>query len=354
MGGDLAPAAAVAGTIEAARSLGVRVALVGQADRIRAELARDPAAASLPVTIVDAPDVVAMDEAPLAALRRKPGASVKVAAELVARGEAQAFFSAGHTGAAFLAAHAAFGVLPGVDRPALAVTFPTLQGAAVLVDAGANLDCRPGHLAQFGIMGAAFSEVMRLSERPRVGLLSIGEEASKGTDLIRDAHALLVEAPVLFIGNLEARELFTGRADVIVCDGFTGNIALKVGEGLVEAIEQMLREEFDAAPLTQLGALLTRDAFKRFKQRVDYAEYGAAPLLGLGGLALVGHGRSSPRAVKSGIAMAARLAEGGLVPRLEEALHGKGRAEEGQRKGRGQRAKGKGRLELGGQRAREG
>lgn len=329
MGGDLAPAAAVAGAIEAARSSGILVTLVGPADLVRRELSRDPSAASLPISIVNAPDVIAMDEAPLAALRRKPGASVKVAAELVARDEAQAFFSAGHTGAAFLAAHAAFGVLAGVERPALAVTFPTPYGPAVLVDAGANLDCRPEHLAQFGVMGSAFAEVVLQSERPRVGLLSIGEEASKGNDLIREAHVLLTGAPVHFIGNLEARELFAGRADVIVCDGFTGNIALKVGEGLVEAIEKMLRQELDGALVTQIGALLTRDAFKRFKQRVDYAEYGGAPLLGVGGLALVGHGRSSPRAVRSGIMMAARLAEGKLVERLRGALQGKGQKAEG-------------------------
>jgi phosphate acyltransferase len=320
MGGDLAPAATIGGAVQAARRLGVRIILTGPVDPVRAELARHAHLGSLAITTVDAPDVVAMDESPLAALRRKPHASVKIAAELVARGEAQAFFSAGHTGATFLAAHAAFGMLPGVDRPALAVTIPTHTGAAVLLDAGANLECRPEHLVQFGVMGSAYARVALDVDRPRVGLLSVGEEAGKGNDLIREAHVRLARAPVEFIGNLEARDLFSGRADVIVCDGFTGNVALKVGEGLVETIEHMLREELGAALVTRLGALLTRHAYRRFRQRVDYAEYGGAPLLGVAGLAVVGHGRSSARAVANGIGYASRLAGGHVVDRLRAAL----------------------------------
>ena len=261
-----------------------------------------------------------MDESPLQAHRRKPGSSVRVAAAAVARGEAGALFSAGHTGATFLAARAAFGILPGVDRPALAVTVPTRAGAALLLDAGANIDCLPEHLCQFGVMGAAYAHVALHIDRPRVGLLSIGEEAGKGNDLIREAHALLSRAPIEFLGNLEAREFFSGRADVIVCDGFTGNIALKVGEGLAELAQEMVREELGAELVSQIGGLLTRRAFARFRQRVDYAERGGAPLLGLAGLAVVGHGRSSPQAVESGIAMAARLAEQQVVSRLAEAM----------------------------------
>jgi glycerol-3-phosphate acyltransferase PlsX len=261
-----------------------------------------------------------MDESPLAALRRKPRASVRVAADLVKRGAAGAFFSAGHSGAAFMAAHGAFGLLPAVDRPALAVTVPTQTGVAVLLDAGANLECRPEHLVQFAYLGVAYAQVAIDVERPRVGLLSIGEEAGKGTELIRDVHQRLARSPLNFIGNVEARDLFSGRADVIVCDGFTGNIALKVGEGLVEALEEMLREELGSALVSQIGALLTRRAFARFRQRIDSAEYGAAPLLGVNGLALIGHGRSSSRAVASGVSMAARLAEANLVARLGAAL----------------------------------
>jgi glycerol-3-phosphate acyltransferase PlsX len=209
-------------------------------------------------------------------------------------------------------------MIAGVDRPALAVTFPTLTGAAVLLDAGASLDCRPDHLVHFARMGAAYVRLATGLDSPRVGLLSIGEEAGKGNGLIRDAHARLSETTLHFIGNVEARDLFTGRADVIVCDGFTGNIALKVGEGLVEAVEQMLGDELGTAATSAIGARLMRRAFERFRQRVDYAEYGAAPLLGVGGLALVGHGRSSARAVENGIALAARLAVDRIVDRLSD------------------------------------
>ena len=320
MGGDRAPRAVVEGALAAARDRTLEVLLVGPVRLIAAELARHDTS-QVSVRVIEAPDVIGMHEAPLAALRRKPRASVRVAAELVAAGEAAAFFSAGHSGAACLAAHAAFGLLARVARPALAVTVPTLTGVAVLLDAGANLDCRAAHLVQFAHMGAAYAPIaMALTGRPRVGLLSIGEEAGKGNDLTREAHLLLQQAAVEYIGNIDAREMFTGRADVIVCDGFTGNVALKVGEGLVEAIEQMLREELDGALVSQIGALLSRRAFARFRQRVDYAEYGAAPLLGLRQLALVGHGRSSPRAVASGITMAAQLAHAGVVPHLVAAL----------------------------------
>jgi glycerol-3-phosphate acyltransferase PlsX len=319
MGGDDAPAAIVAGAIDASRG-GLAIALVGARDRLESELSRAGDLAGLSLSIIEASEVVAMDEPPLVALRRKPSASVKVAAEVVARGQAHALFSAGHTGATVLAAHAAFGVLPGVERPALAVTFPTRAGAAVLLDAGANLECRAPHLIQFGLMGAAYARVHLGIAAPRVGLLSIGEEAGKGTELIREAHAGLAAAPIDFVGNVGAQDLFSGRADVVVCDGFTGNIALKVGEGVVEMLDAMLREELSGGLAAALGAALSRGAFERFRRRVDYAESGGAPLLGVRKTAVVAHGRSSARAVRSGIALAARLAEKGVVERLGEAL----------------------------------
>jgi glycerol-3-phosphate acyltransferase PlsX len=318
MGGDHAPEAVVAGAVQAARQGAVAVTLVGPADAVRHALQRHPAHGD--IAVVDAPDVVGMGESPLVALRRKRHTSIAIAAELVAHQKADAVFSAGHTGASVLSAHAAFGLMDGALRPALAVLVPTPSGATVLLDAGATLERRPEHLAQFGILGAAFARIALGLDEPRVGLLSIGEEAGKGNDLVREAHQRLIDAPVRFIGNLEARDLFTGRADVVVCDGFTGNIALKVGEGLVEAAEQMLRDELEGEVFSQIGALLTRRAFARFKQRVDAAAYGGAPLLGVAGLLLVGHGRSTPQAVANGIAMAGRLAEGRLVDRLSEAL----------------------------------
>lgn len=322
MGGDRAPGAVVEGALAAARERGLGVALVGPSARIAEELARLGAAESDAIRLVDAPDVVGMAEAPLAALRRKPGASIRVAADLVASGQAACLFSAGHSGATVMASHAAFGMLPHAERPALAVTVPTKAGVAVLLDAGANVECRAEHLVQFAHLGSAYSQVIFDVARPRVGLLSIGEEPGKGTDVIRDAHARLMAATLEFIGNVEARDLFAGRADVIVCDGFTGNIALKVGEGLVEALEEMIRAELGSTVASQIGGALMQRAFARFRQRVDSAEYGAAPLLGVAGLALVGHGRSSPRAVASGIGLAARLAEAGLVSRLGAALAG--------------------------------
>ncbi len=319
MGGDRAPVAAVDGAVRAAREHAVDVSLVGPADAIERELSRHEPVPS-GIRIVDAPEAVEMHEPPLAALRRKPRASVRVAADLVASGQAAAFFSAGHSGATCLAARSTFGLLSGVERPALAVIVPTLSGLAVLLDAGANADCRPSHLAQFADLGAAYARVaLTLPGRPRVGLLSIGEEAGKGNDLIREAHRLLRDTPG-YIGNIDARDMFTGRADVIVCDGFTGNVALKVGEGVAEAIERMLRDELDAAIVSQIGALLTRRAFARFRQRIDAEEYGAAPLLGLQGLALVGHGRSSARAVASGIGMASRLSQAGVLQQLAAVL----------------------------------
>jgi glycerol-3-phosphate acyltransferase PlsX len=319
MGGDQAPGAVVAGALQAVKRRDVAVVLTGPADVIRHEIEQLGGAAGLPLTIADAPQTVSMEESPLAAHRRKPGSSVRVAAGLVARGEAAALFSAGHTGATFLAAHAAFGTLAGVGRPALAVTVPTRRGRDS-ARCRRELDCLPEHLCQFGVMGAAYARIALKVERPRVGLLSIGEEAGKGNDLIREAHALLARAPIEFLGNLEAREFFTGRVDVIVCDGFTGNIALKVGEGLVELAQEMVREELGVELLSQVLGLFTRRAFARFKQRMDYAETGGAPLLGLDGLAIVGHGRSSPQAVESGIATAAKLADQQTVRRLREAL----------------------------------
>jgi phosphate acyltransferase len=321
MGGDRAPDAVIDGALRASVQPGVEVLLVGPAAVLREALSqRDTTGAAL--NVVDAPDVVGMHEAPLAAFRRKPRSSIRVAASLVASGEAEACFSAGHSGAACLAAQSAFGLLPSVDRPALAVTMPTISGLAVLLDAGANPDCRAHHLLQFAEMGVAYARAALdfTSTAPRVALLSIGEEAGKGNDLTREAHHLLRDTTLYYIGNVDAREMFTGRADVIVCDGFTGNVALKVGEGVVEAIQLMLREELDAKLVSQIGALLTRRAFAKFRQRVDYAEYGAAPLLGVRRLALIAHGRSSPRAIESGIVMAARLASAGVVDQLATAL----------------------------------
>ncbi|MEW6319956.1 MAG: phosphate acyltransferase PlsX [Acidobacteriota bacterium] len=320
MGGDHAPGRIVDGAVAAARHLGIGVALVGPTRGIRAELARHADAETLDVQVVDAPEVIGMSEAPAKALRRKPGASIRVAADLVAAGQAEALVTAGHTGAAVVAAHGAFGMLPGVDRPALAPVVPTRSGSAVLIDAGATIECRPAHLLQFGVMGAVFARVGLGIETPRVGLLSIGEEETKGTELTREAHRLLKASPLRFVGNVEARDIFSGAADVIVCDGFTGNVALKLSEGLVEMVEELLGDELRSTFSSQVGYLLSRRAFRRFRKRVDYTEYGGAPLMGVAGLCIVGHGRSSAKAVRNAIAMAARFAERRVLSRVESEI----------------------------------
>ncbi len=316
MGGDHAPAHPVDGAVAAARNLGLGIDLVGREDLIRAELARHPDAADLDVRVIDAPDVIDMCESPAKALRKKPRASIRVAAEHVAAGHAAALFSAGHTGASVVAAHAAFGMLPGVDRPALAPTVPTRRGAAVLLDAGATVECKPQHLLQFAHMGAMYARVGLGVETPRIGLLSIGEEETKGNELTREAHQLLKASALAFIGNVEARGIFTGDADVVVCDGFTGNVALKLSEGLVEMVEDLLGEELQSTFSSQVGYLLSRRAFRRFRKRVDYSEFGGAPLLGVAGLCIVGHGRSSVKAVRNAVVMASRMADNQMMDRL--------------------------------------
>ena len=322
MGGDFAPANVVDGALAAARHFDLGVALVGPAAAIEAEVVRHAATGFVDrgrVRIVDAPEVVSMAESPAAALRRKPNASIRVAAELVERGEAAALCSAGHTGATVMAAHGTFGMLPGVDRPALAAAIPTRKGRpAILLDVGASVECRPQHLLQFAVMGRLYARVAFDVESPRIGLLSIGEEATKGNELTREAHRLLKASSLAFIGNVEARDVYSGDADVIVCDGFTGNVALKISEGLVEMVETLLGEELSSTVTTRVGSLLTRRALRHFRRRVDYSEYGGAPLLGVAGATIVGHGRSSARAVRNAVAMAYRFAADRFIERVEQ------------------------------------
>jgi glycerol-3-phosphate acyltransferase PlsX len=318
MGGDDAPAAIVEGAVAAARHRDIRVMLVGPTSVVEAALDSHPDWRSLPLEVVEAPDVIGMADSPVASLRRKPRASIRVAAQLVASRRAAALFSAGSTGATVMAAHAAFGMIHGVDRPALATTIPTRRNPTVLLDAGANVECRPQHLLQFAVMGVAYARLALRVDRPRVGLLSIGEEETKGNELTREAHRLLKAAPINFIGNVEGRDVYSGTADVIVCDGFTGNVALKIGEGLVETVETLLGDELRGTFSSQVGYLLARRAFRRFRKRVDYSEYGGAPLLGVAGLALVGHGRSSPKAVRNAIATAYRFAASDFIFRVEQ------------------------------------
>jgi len=314
MGGDDAPQHIVDGAVAAVRHFDLGVLLVGRASGIEAQLG---AADRQRIRILDTPDAVdMMDPSPALTLRRKPLASIKVAADAVARGEASALVSAGHTGATVMAAHGAFGMLPGVDRPALAAVIPTRRKPALLLDVGASVECRPPHLLQFAVMGSMFARVVYDIASPRIGLLSIGHEETKGNELTREAHQLLKAAPVHFIGNVEARDVYSGNADVIVCDGFTGNVALKTSEGLVELVEGLLSEELSST----ITNIFTRRALRHFRMRVDYSEYGGAPLLGVAGVTIVGHGRSSAKAVRNAVAMAYRFATTHFIDRVGQEI----------------------------------
>jgi glycerol-3-phosphate acyltransferase PlsX len=318
MGGDHAPKPEVEGAIQAAKTLGVKVVLVGREDVVRRELESHEDAASLPIDVHHASEQITMHDSAARAVRSKRDSSLRVASRLVRDGCAQGFVSAGNTGAVMATAKMVQGVVPGVDRPALAGVFPTLSGSpVVMVDVGANVDCSPHMLAQFAIMGEMYSRVILRRENPRVGLLSIGEEEHKGNEMTRAATPLLKSLPLNFIGNVEGSDIYTGKADVIVCDGFIGNVALKVSEGLVEMIKSMLQESLEATITRKIGYVLSKAAFTDFKRRVDYAEYGGAPLLGVKGVCIICHGRSNANAIKNAIRVAAEFSSGKINQRIE-------------------------------------
>lgn len=321
MGGDHAPHSEVEGAIRAARTLGVGVTLVGQQDLLWKELAGHGGVDSLAIDIRHASERVTMDDSAAKAARTKRDSSIRVASRLVREGQAQGLVSAGNTGAVMATAKMVQGTIPGVQRPALATAFPTLKGnPAVMVDVGANVDCTPPMLAQFAVMGDIYSRVIFHTREPRVGLLSIGEEEHKGNELTRAAFKLLSKLPLNFIGNVEGRDLYTGRADVIVCDGFIGNVALKVSEGLAEVIRHMLHESLEATITRKIGYVLSKRGFADFKKRVDYSEYGGAPLLGLKGVCVICHGRSNAQAIMNAIRVAAEFAQAQIGRRIEEEL----------------------------------
>ena len=321
MGGDNAPKAEVDGAIRAARSLGVKVILVGRQEILRKELAQHQGIGDLDIEIQHASEVVTMDDSAAKAVRSKRDSSIRVGARLVDNGIAQGLVSAGNTGAVMATAKMVLGMIPGVDRPALASAFPTLKGTpVVVVDVGANVDCSPRMLAQFAVMGEIYSRVIFHVARPRVGLLSIGEEEHKGNELTRSATPLLKSLPVHFIGNVEGRDIYTGDTNVIVCDGFIGNVAMKVSEGLFDMIYQMLRASLEATVTRKIGYVLARSAFHDFKKRVDYSEYGGAPLLGVKGVCIITHGRSNANAIKNAVRVAAEFAGGKVNERIESEL----------------------------------
>ena len=321
MGGDLGPSVVVPGAIEAARQTGAKILLVGNEATLDGELNRlSPSGVDL--EIVHAPEVAGMDEKPSDILRRKKNASIQVACRLVRDGAAQGVVSAGHSGASVACGMFIMGRIPGVERPALASLLPTEKEPVVLLDVGATVDCKPYNIFQFGLMGAAFARDILNKESPRVGLLSIGEEEGKGNSQVKEAYELFKMAQNLnFSGNIEGRDLFTGEMDVAVCDGFVGNVALKLSEGLGLSLSRVLKRELlNSGFLPKLGSLLAKSAFRRFAKVVDYAEYGGAPLLGLQNISIVCHGRSNAKAICNATRMATLFVEKETNKRLMETI----------------------------------
>lgn len=320
MGGDLGPSVVVPGAIEAARQTGAKILLVGNEATLDGELNR--LSLGVDLEIVHAPEVAGMDEKPSDILRRKKNASIQVACRLVRDGAAQGVVSAGHSGASVACGMFIMGRIPGVERPALASLLPTEKEPVVLLDVGATVDCKPYNIFQFGLMGDAFARDILNKESPRVGLLSIGEEEGKGNSQVKEAYELFKMAQNLnFSGNIEGRDLFTGEMDVAVCDGFVGNVALKLSEGLGLSLSRVLKRELlNSGFLPKLGSLLAKSAFRRFAKVVDYAEYGGAPLLGLQNISIVCHGRSNAKAICNATRMATLFVEKETNKRLMETI----------------------------------
>src|ERR1700722_13408253 len=320
MGGDHAPRVEVEGAVQAARELGVRVVLAGIEETVRHELKRHKIG-DLPIEIAGATDVITMSDSPAQAFRRKKDSSMHIAARLVRDGQADAFVTAGNTGGAMTVARFVVGMLSSVDRPALAWAFPNAkEKVSVILDLGANVDSKPEHLEQFAVMGDVYYRALWGAKRPRVALLSIGEEEMKGNELTKEAAIRLKQTPLNFVGNVEGRDVFRGNVDVVVCDGFIGNITLKLREGLVEHIGGMLKKAIKSSVASQIGYALSKRAFDSFRKRTDYSEYGGAPLLGVRGITIIGHGRSNPVAIKNAIRVASELCRSRVNEKIEQEL----------------------------------
>jgi glycerol-3-phosphate acyltransferase PlsX len=324
MGSDHAPQVEIDGALAAARDLGIRIILVGQAEKVEPELKRCGwrGQGDEGIEFVEAAETITMDEPVATAVRRKKKSSLRIGTRLVTDGLADGFVSAGNTGAVMVTAKMVIGMLPGVDRPALAALIPTKTGKPVLLlDVGANADCKPIHLAQFAIMGDAYARAVLGTIRPAVGLMSIGEEEAKGNDLTKEAFPLLRDLSSLnFVGNVEGRDVFTGTVDVIVTDGFTGNVMLKLSEGLTDAMLSMIKRELTSSAVTKAGAMLAKPAFRNIKKRLDYSEYGGAPLLGVRQIVVIGHGSSNARAIRNAVRSAKEFSEHNASARIERGI----------------------------------
>ena len=320
MGGDRAPEDAVKGAILAAKELGYEMTLIGKEEDIKKHLKGETYPEDK-IKIVNTSQVIEMHEPAALSVRKKRDSSIVKGADMLKKGEFDAFVSAGNTGAVVCAATLSLRLLPGVDRPGIAVIFPTLSRPCMVIDVGANIDPKPFHLLQYGIMGDAYSKYIMSKTNPTVGLLNIGEESTKGTDFIKEAHIMLSESELNFIGNIEPKDVYRGKADVIVCDGFVGNVFLKVTEGFAEAASLLLKREFkNSNILTKLGALMTLPTFKSIKKRIDASEYGGAPLMGIDGSVIIAHGSSNAKAIKNAIRAAAENVNQNVNARIVEEL----------------------------------
>ncbi len=316
MGGDHAPENVIAGVVDALKEYKVTIVLVGIQDRIEAELKKYKYPQEL-VEIVHAPEVVNMDDHAAVAIRQKKNSSISIGVGLLKKPGYDAFISAGNTGACVAASTIFLGMIPGVDRPGIGCVIPTLNGFSFMIDVGANTAAKPEHLLQYAKMSKVYAQEVLGIAKPGVGLLNIGSEESKGTDLEKEAHKLLEENEPSFIGNVEANEIYSGKASCVVCDGYVGNVALKVSEGLMESVGTLMKREIKKSPIAILGALLLKSSLKEAKKSIDYSEYGGAPLLGVDGLVLISHGRSSPKAIKHAIRAAIREVEHDILTKIK-------------------------------------
>ena len=319
MGSDNAPYSEVEGVIQAVQEYPVKAILVGHEERIRKVLKQHDAQ-SLPISVVHASEAIAMDESVATAARKKKDSSIHVACRLVREGHAHGLVSAGNTGAVMAISKLVLGTLETVDRPALAAVLPTKNGACVLIDVGANVDCKPHQMVQFAIMGHIYSRSILRKPKPTVGLMSIGEEESKGNELTREVYKMLSGSKLHFVGNVEGRDVYDGKTDVIVCDGFTGNVALKISEGLIETMLVLLKEELSRNWTSKVGALLTQQSFRALKRKLDYSEYGGAPLLGVRGVSIICHGSSNSNAIKNAVRVAYQFCDLKVNERIEQEI----------------------------------
>jgi len=322
MGGDYAPDTNVKGAILFAKETKIGVYLVGKEETLKPLLEKYNGQ-NLPIEIVHAEETIEMDEPPSIAIRKKRKSSMYIAGKLVREGKAVAFVSAGNTGAAMAVSKFIVGSAEGIERPGIAVAFPTKKGKpTVLIDVGANVDCRPRHLLYFAVMGHTYvKEILKTSDNPKIGILSIGEEEGKGNDLVKDTYPLLKMSGLNFVGNAEGRDIFTGDFDVIVCDGFVGNVVLKTSESLGMIILEMIKQEVQKSFLSKIGATLMLPALKRFKKKADFAEYGGAPLLGTKGTCIITHGRADEKAIKNALRVASYFVQTNFNEKLIENIN---------------------------------